>query len=389
MNQSLTNGVLTLYLTGHIDSANAHEVEKEITDAVSAASYSSLVFDLGDLQYISSAGLRILLKMRRRNADMTAVNASADVYEIFQITGFTELFPVSKALRKISIDDCEVIGEGANGIVYRIDRDTIVKVYKNADTLAEIQRERELSRTAFVLGIPTAIAYDVVKVGENYGAVFELLDAKSFAEMMQETPDHLEFVAQKSAEVAKIIHATVAPEGLPDEFELVSGWIDKIRGYLTPEEYDRFCALVAALPREHTLIHGDYHIKNIMQMGDDTLLIDMDTLSIGHPIFELAFMYNAYQGFGVTDPGVVERFMGIPFELAGRLWRRMLALYLDSDDEQRLDAVEEKAKLIGLLRLMRRAIRLGEDQTSDGRAFIEACRIGITDVLKRIDTLTF
>ncbi len=153
MNKQLSNGVLTLYLTGHIDSSNAHDVEKEMMEAVASCNYSSLVIDLKELEYISSAGLRIMLKMRKQNSSMTAVNASSEVYDIFEVTGFTELFPVSKALREISIDGCAVLGEGANGIVYRIARDTIVKVYKSADHPDEIQRERELSRTAFLLSL--------------------------------------------------------------------------------------------------------------------------------------------------------------------------------------------------------------------------------------------
>ena len=74
-----------------------------------------------------------------------------------------------------------MIGEGANGKVYRVDRDTIVKVYRKPDAIQEIQRERELARTAFVAGVPTAIPYDVVRIREGgYGSVFELLDATSF-----------------------------------------------------------------------------------------------------------------------------------------------------------------------------------------------------------------
>ena len=53
-----------------------------------------------------------------------------------------------------------MLGEGANGKVYRYDSDTIVKVYKDSVSLEDIKRERELARTAFILGIPTAIPYD-------------------------------------------------------------------------------------------------------------------------------------------------------------------------------------------------------------------------------------
>ena len=124
---------------------------------------------------------RIILRLKKNNASLKIINVSSDVYEIFEMTGFSEIMPIEKAYREFSVEGCEIIGQGANGKVYRIDPETIIKVYNNPDSLPDIKRERELARKAFVLGIPTAIPYDVVKVGDGYGSVFELLNAKSFA----------------------------------------------------------------------------------------------------------------------------------------------------------------------------------------------------------------
>ena len=99
----------------------------------------------------------MVLRLRKLENEFRLVNVSAEVYEILEMTGFTEMMPVEKARRSISVEGCEAIGRGANGIVYRIDKDTVVKVYQSADCLPDVQRERELARKAFVLGIPTAI----------------------------------------------------------------------------------------------------------------------------------------------------------------------------------------------------------------------------------------
>ena len=389
MKHTFNNGELTFYLSGKIDSSNSGSVEAEMLRIIDESKPDSVVCDMEDLLYISSAGLRVLLRIRKMFSDLSVINVSSDVYEIFDVTGFCDLMSVSKAFRKINVEGCDVVGEGANGKVYRIDRDTIVKVYKDAEALDEIKRERELARTAFLLGVPTAIPYDVVKVGDTYGSVFELLNAKSFAELMRESEDNLEFVAKKSMEVAKIIHSTKAPDNLPDFHENGFAWLSQIESYLSTSEYNKFDSLLRSLPNDGNMIHGDYHIKNIMQQGDETLLIDMDTLSSGHPLFELAFMYNAYKGFGLSDSSVIAKFMGISPELAYKLWRRSLACYLDTDDVSRLDEVEEKASLIGLLRVMRRAIRRGEDKTTSGKALIMACASDIKKILRSIDTLEF
>jgi hypothetical protein len=76
------------------------------------------------------------------------------------MTGFTDMFDVSKAYRRVSIDGCAVVGRGAKGAVYRLGPETIVKVIydTDGDTLEDIKRERVLARTTFVAGIPTAIS---------------------------------------------------------------------------------------------------------------------------------------------------------------------------------------------------------------------------------------
>lgn len=161
------NNVLTVYLEGRIDANNAAEVEKEIMEAVASDADADLVIDAEHLEYISSAGLRILMKLRKSAAKPLAViNVSSEVYEIFNVTGFTELLDVKKALRSISVEGLEEIGRGASAKVYRLDRETVLKVFKPGTSLEIIHQENERSRNAFVSGIPTAISYDIVKVGE-------------------------------------------------------------------------------------------------------------------------------------------------------------------------------------------------------------------------------
>ncbi|MBQ1342290.1 MAG: anti-sigma factor antagonist, partial [Erysipelotrichaceae bacterium] len=161
INTKLENGVLTIGLIGHIDSNNAPAVEREITKAREEAAPVNVIVDASELEYISSAGLRIILRLKKDFPDLVVKNVSSEVYEIFDITGFTEMMTVTRAYRNVSIEGCEIIGQGANGKVYRIDPDTVLKVYHDRDALDDIKRERELARTALILGIPTAIPYDV------------------------------------------------------------------------------------------------------------------------------------------------------------------------------------------------------------------------------------
>ena len=161
---------MTIKLNGQIDSTNAAQVEKEIMKQLKAQDDPVVVFDASELEYISSAGLRVLLRVRKSYPDMRITGVKPDIYEIFDMTGFTEMMQVEKAYRVVSVEGCEEIGRGANGTIYRIDQDNVVKVYNNPEALADIQHEREVARLALILGIPTAISQ---RCADHFKRIYE------------------------------------------------------------------------------------------------------------------------------------------------------------------------------------------------------------------------
>ncbi len=380
------NGKLTLFLNKRVDASNAPEVGEEIQKARKDFAGLPIVIDAEKLEYISSAGLRVLLRLRKDVAELTMINVSLEVYEILDMTGFTEMLNVQKAYRHFDVDGCELIGKGANGAVYRYDAETIIKVYFNPNALPEIKRERELARRALVLGINTAIPYDVVLVGEHYGTVMELLEAEPLSKLIKNDPEHLELPLKYYVEMLKQIHETqVKPGDMPDMKETALSWAAFDKEHLPKEIGDRLYQMVEAVPDQHTMMHGDYHTNNLMVREGEALLIDMDTLCMGHPIFELGSMYNAFVGFAELDHEVIPGFLGFSFETSKTFWRRALAGYLGTEEKERLDEVETKAKIIGYMRLLRRTIRRMPDQ----KQLIDFYRDQLIKLVPTVETLTF
>ncbi len=116
-------------LTGRIDSNNAAAVEQDILKQLEGFE-GQVVLEAQNLEYISSAGLRVILRLKKNWPDLKITGVNSDVYEILDMTGFTEMMTVEKAYRVVSVEGCEEIGRGANGTIYRIDQDNVVKVYK-------------------------------------------------------------------------------------------------------------------------------------------------------------------------------------------------------------------------------------------------------------------
>ena len=380
------NGSLRIFLSGRIDSGNAAQIEKEILLILQEQAAEGIIIDAGDLLYISSAGLRVLLRLRKQYAGMRIENASSEVYEIFEMTGFTEMIVIEKAYRTVSVEGCEVIGEGANGKIYRTDPETIVKVYRDPDSLDEIKNERDVARKAFVLGIPTAISYDIVKVGEGYASVFELLNADSMAKLVREHPENIDEYIRLYADLLKLIHGTAVPGGqLPDHRDVGLGWVNKLRGRIDDSLHGKLEKLMAAVPVWDHMLHGDYHVKNVMIQNGEAILIDMDTLAVGDPVFEFAAMYLGYAGFSELDHTVVERFMGISWEQAQYIWQNTLRLYLGTDDERVITAASDKARLCCYIRLTRRTM----EKDPGNQALIDHCVERLKEFSNKVSSLSF
>ncbi len=387
MDFKIDGNSVVIFLKGRIDSLNAAATESEIFSVLNGNQGKDPVIDADGLDYISSAGLRIVLRIKKTYPAVKLVNVNSDVYEIFDMTGFTEMMDIQKAYRRISVDGCEVIGRGANGKVYRINDDTIVKVYLDPDCLEDIRRERDLAKKAFVLGIPTAISYDIARVGDGYGTVFELLDAKSLAKLIDENPDKIDYYVDMYVDLLRKIHSTVVKDGdMPDMREVALGWANFDKDHLPKEAGEKLVKLVEAVPQDNHMMHGDYHVKNVMVQSGEALLIDMDTLCVGNPVFELGSMFNAYKGFSVLDKTVSKAFLGIDNDVAVKIWEKSLEKYVGGN-EKKIAEAEKKAKIVGYMRLLRRSIRRNGSGGEDLTKYIEFYKKELTELVSSVDSL--
>jgi len=93
LSETVTNGVTVLEVAGRIDSLTAPDFEARLTTAMTTP---RLVLDFRQLLYISSAGFRVLYRAAQRvkdgNGKLVICGLSDSVRELFEITGFTQLF---------------------------------------------------------------------------------------------------------------------------------------------------------------------------------------------------------------------------------------------------------------------------------------------------------
>ncbi len=95
INKTVNSEKLTFSLEGRLDTTTAPELEKELKKSIEGV--KELVFDFSKLEYISSAGLRVLLtaqKCMNSQGSMVITGSSDDILEIFEITGFSDILTI-------------------------------------------------------------------------------------------------------------------------------------------------------------------------------------------------------------------------------------------------------------------------------------------------------
>ena len=96
VNKNLDGTTLTVEIIGRLDTTTAPKLEAELKTSIDGI--NKLVLDFAQLEYISSAGLRVLLKSQKtmmKQGEMIIINASETVREVFELTGFMDILTLA------------------------------------------------------------------------------------------------------------------------------------------------------------------------------------------------------------------------------------------------------------------------------------------------------
>ena len=321
-------GHAIITLCGRLDTSSAMQTQAEINQFLSAQSpVLSVTVNAAELEYVSSSGLRILLSLTKQYKNFKLVEVNADVYDVLNMTGFVKIMCVERALRQMSIEGCEILGVGGVGTVYRYNDDTIIKVFRDGTTIDEVRNEITMSKEAFVMGMPTAISFDIVKVGAQYGLVYELLHADTLSSLIMHHPERIHEYARMYANLFRQLHAIQVPADscVPNALEHERKQVLHIRRYFSQENIDLLLQILDAVPTGNRLLHLDLQAKNAMVQGDELMLIDMGEVGYGHPVLDLAHAYSSL----ILFVGDYEAVIGMPRELGKQLFDLAIDYYFE------------------------------------------------------------
>lgn len=329
--KTYNDGVLTIAISGRVDAAEAAKLQKELLEITgSHDDAESLVIDATAMSFISSMGLRVFLTLKKNHENMKIVGANPDVYNVFKITGFHKIITIEKALRNVSIDGCELVNGTKD--VYRLTEDTVLKVFPEGTTKADVDNEVKMAKEVFVLGVPTAMAFDIVMVGDRYGLIYERTTT-------------MEISAPELGDMIRNLHEQVIePDG---EFSslhaMVKKRINTLAPYLGDEAVEKLQQMLSVLPDSSALLHGKLRLECIMKQNEETIFTDMGDAGYGNPVLDLAHLYST-----LTE------------EQRGEYFDIFMGSYYDMESEETIRRNRENITLLSMIADFTRLTSEGE-----------------------------
>lgn len=341
-------------LSGKVTAQDLNELKAAFQEAVSMWSDREWILDFSNLRYISSGGLRYLLYLREkitRQISITGVQQA--VMDIFTTTGFDKVFSIKKGMRRISVRASDLIGQGANGEVYRLKDETIVKVFYPGADLKSVEKEDRISHIVFESGIPVVIPYDTVKVdNDRYGIVYETLGAKTLSETIEAAPEDFDKWMKKYVGLYSVVHTTDGSKtGLPLTKDVYRTHLSDSADWYSKEEMEQLLKLLESIPDRTTMVHGDYHPNNLMVSDGELIMIDLGDFSIGHPVFD--FLATAATQANLVDlsPEYAEIHTKMRAELIRKGWSTLIDQSFPDRTPQERSRIDAQLRLLSKLKV--------------------------------------
>ena len=173
----------------------------------------------------------------------------------------------------------------------------------------------------------------MVKVGESYGAVYEMLRAKTLSAFIKEHPERAAEMGRRMGALLKELHKMkVDANKFVDVRNLFIERVHRMEKYLSEEEADKLMKVYDSLDARKTIVHGDFHPKNVMytEENDELFFIDLADMGYGHPLLDLGGTGLVMEVFGRYTPERSVHFIGLDYKTSLVIWENIMSEYFDA-----------------------------------------------------------
>lgn len=369
----------TILLDSSYNSATSPKFEEDLFRLVESmrpelTDDTLLTLDAENLEYISSAGLRVILKLKKKHSELKIINVSKEVYGIFEMTGFNSMVRIRQVIREIDLGGATEIGRGLSSHVYRLDDDFVAKIYVRRIPLWKVERESDNAKKAFREGIPCVISYELVKHEDSYGLVFEYLRSRGVSRILNADPSKFDEYADKYIALLWEIHATEVDDSYEEIKPLWHKWSDMLAEFFTEEELAKLHAVIEAVPDRNTFIHSDAHVNNILEQDGQLEFVDMADIGRGHPVFDIGPVLFHYHYMEIANPELCETAIVLKKEMRRKMYDVILDKYVCDPDPERRSALREIYDGFGAIRCAMIAAKHAQLDYKEKKIFVDTMK---------------
>lgn len=290
-------------------------------------------------------------------------------------------------LREINLSGCEEIGKGQCSSVYRIAEDRVVKLYFNTISEKSIQTEVDKTMEGNHLSIDAAKCYGLVTCDGRIGLELECINGTTVQEALLDHPELLEEYAKKTALQLRKIHSAKPDSRLfTDVRDFYLSCIQGCEkdGYISESEGTLLRAFVLQVPSCPTMVHGDYHILNIMQEKGKIRLIDLADCMTGHPIYDLLVFHLYMHVMPLAKPELCQKLVGLPSKQLLAFNDIFIRTYfeLPSSDNKAFEKIEKTLDVYSMLKMILAPHSFSNMKPGEGGEFVELGRKQFLPVIK-------
>lgn len=258
---------------------------------------------------------------------------------------------MDKEIKNIDLTQWQQVGEGANGKTYvarpqaapqcgytdGTNAGVILKVSNSRlSTLEAVRKEFDVSRAVHALGLATPEMKEIVRVGNAYGTISELIKPKrSLGRICCDNPERTEEMATLLCTRGKELFATPCDTGFfPSRKAHLLQALGRVQfvGRKTLSTLETFAQRI---PDATTCLHGDFQMGNLILSGERHYWIDLDRFGYGDPMFDVGHLYmlcNVY-----SSMKAVQGLFHVTRDQFHRFWDAFARAYTGSADHADFD----------------------------------------------------
>lgn len=198
-------------------------------------------------------------------------------------------------MRSLNLSSWTKVGEGGNGTTYvnPSEPDIILKIDKpSINTLEFVSHEFEVSKAVEDMGIQTPAMYELVRVGDSYATLSQLIkDKKSLSRICCDQPDRIPEMAAIFCEHGKKLFSTPCnTDFFPSRKEQLMRALKKVQ-FIGEKNRRILTAFAETVEDVKSCSHGDFNTGNLISADGKYYWIDLDRFGYGDPMFDIGHLY--------------------------------------------------------------------------------------------------